>query len=109
MHIEEREVAAAHRLAAEAGEGGPGLLVGAHLDEAVAFRAAGVAVQDDLGRPDGAERLEHPPQLAVPGVVGQVADVQLLAHQGPHGRPPRTTSNPGATSSPPGTTRRASR
>jgi hypothetical protein len=58
-------------LAAEGGDGGLGLLVGAHLDEPEALGAARVPVQDDLGGPDGAVRLlERGGRRSAPGPAG---------------------------------------
>src|SRR5262249_35289496 len=67
------QAATADLLAAEAGDGGLGLLVGAHLHEAEALGAAGVPVHDDLGRLHRAVRLEHLRQVGVGGLVAQVA------------------------------------
>src|SRR5262249_57488316 len=51
-------------LAVQAADGRLGLLVGAHLDEAEALAAPGVAVHDDLRRLHGAERLGHRLEVA---------------------------------------------
>src|SRR5262249_23302398 len=80
------EAAAAGLLAGQGLDGGLGLLVGAHLDEAAAPRPARLAVPDDLGRLHRAVGLEHPLQLAAVHVEGQVAHVQLLAHLGLRGK-----------------------
>src|SRR5689334_23487100 len=76
--IVDGEAAAADHLAVEGGDGGLGLLVAAHLDEAEPLRPARVTVHDDLRRLHRAVRREHLLQRAVGHVVGQVADVQLL-------------------------------
>src|SRR5262249_18211498 len=57
-----------------------GLGVAAHLDEAEALGAAGVAVDDGLRRLHGAVRGEQLLQHLVRNGVGQIADIQLLAH-----------------------------
>src|SRR5262245_28680012 len=53
------QVAAADLRAGQRGDGGLGLLVAAHLDEAEALRAAGVTVHDHLGRLHRAVGGEH--------------------------------------------------
>src|SRR4051812_20397106 len=59
------QAASARLLAVEAGDGGLRLRVGAHLDEAEALGAAGVAVHDDLRRLHGAEGAEQLLQFTV--------------------------------------------
>src|SRR5262249_30276074 len=54
-----------------------------HLHEAEPLGTAGVAVHDHLGRLHGAVRLKQALQVTVGHPVSQVADVQLLAHEGP--------------------------
>src|SRR4051794_5349327 len=76
------QAAAPHLLAAESRDGGLGLRVAAHLHEAEPLGAAGVPVHDDLGRLHRAVLREHLLQHAVGGVIGEVPDVQLLAHLG---------------------------
>ena len=76
------EAATIDLLAVEGGDGGLGLLVAAHLDEAEALGPPRVPVHDDLRRLDGAVLIEHLLQIAVGHRVGQVAHVQLLAHLG---------------------------
>src|SRR5262249_27414518 len=58
------ELAAVHLLAAQGGDGGLGLLVGAHLHEAEALGAVRVPVHDHLRRLHGAEGREHLLQVA---------------------------------------------
>src|SRR5262249_34204648 len=91
----DRQPAAVHLLVAEPLDGGLGLLVAAHLDEAEALGAAGVPVHDDLGRLHRAELGEQLLQRAVGHPISQVADVQLLAHGGPPGKGPRHATAPG--------------
>src|SRR5262245_51291942 len=74
--------AAFNLLLVQGGDGCLRLLVTAHLDKAEAFRAACRPVRNDLGRLDRAVRLEHVLQIAVGNAVGQISDVQLLAHFG---------------------------
>src|SRR5262249_6840913 len=76
----DRQAAALDLGAVEGGDGRLGLLVAAHLAEAEPLGPAGVAVHDHLRRLDGAVRPEQLLQRAVGDAVGQVADVQLLAH-----------------------------
>src|SRR5262249_40646130 len=54
----------------------------AHLDETEALRPASIPVHDDLRRLDGAVSREHLFQITVADAVGQIAYVQLLAHEG---------------------------
>ena len=54
--------------------------VRAHLDEAEALGAAGVAVHHDLGGGDGAELRERLLQIFVAHAVGEIADVEFVAH-----------------------------
>src|SRR5207248_4108812 len=68
-------------LAVQRGDGGLGLLVGGHLDEAEPLGPARVAVDDHLRRLHTAVRPEHLLQITVADAVGQVAHVQLLAHE----------------------------
>src|SRR5262249_45523913 len=86
LGLVDRQPAAVHLLVAEPLDGRLGLLVAAHLDEAEALGAAGVPVHDDLGRLHRAELPEQLLQRAVGRAVGEVADVQLLAHGGPPGK-----------------------
>src|SRR5262249_51281338 len=69
--------------AVEGGDGRLGLGVVAHLDKAEPLGPAGVAVHDHLRRLDGPVLPEQLLQVAVGHAVGQVAYVQLLAHEGP--------------------------
>src|SRR5262245_38391162 len=65
-------------------EGGDGLVSPlGHLDEAEAARAPGVPVGHDLGTGDGAILREQLAQLIGGGLKGQVADVDVLAHENP--------------------------
>src|SRR5205085_2314363 len=63
-------------------------------DKAEAFRAAGVAVHDDLRGLNGAERSEQVLQIAVGHAIGEITDVQLLGHKGPPSNRSRTTYEP---------------
>src|SRR5262245_7412122 len=69
-----------------------GFLVAAHLDEAEAFGTAGVAVHDHLRRLHGAVSCEHLLQITIVDTVGQVAHVQLLAHERASEKLMRTTT-----------------
>src|SRR5262249_33995185 len=69
-------------LAAQPGDGRLRLLVGAHLHEAEPLRAPGVAVGDHLSRLHRTELPEQPLQVTGGRLVGQIADVQFLAHLG---------------------------
>src|SRR5579875_2408249 len=64
--------------------GNSGLCFGlvAHLHKAEAFGAAGVTVHDDLGRHYATVRLKQSLQIIVANRIGQIAHVQLLAHEG---------------------------
>src|SRR5262249_17254350 len=64
-------------------QGRLGLLARVQLDEAEGLGAARVPVLDDLGRLDGAVRRKQVFQIAVGHAIRQVADVQLLSHDGP--------------------------
>src|SRR4051794_3243278 len=69
------EVAAVVGLAVEGGDGGLRLGVAAHLDEAEALAAAGVAVLDDFRALDGAVLREQLLEVRAGGVVAEIADV----------------------------------
>src|SRR5438132_4724343 len=60
-------------LAVQPGDRRLGLLVVAHFNEAEAFRAAGLAVHDDLGRLNRAVRRKHRLQIAVGHTIRKVA------------------------------------
>src|SRR5205085_11364406 len=67
-------------LAVHAVDRGLRLGIGAHLDEAEAFRAAGITVHHDLRRRHGAVLSESLLEIVVPYVVREVADVEFVAH-----------------------------
>src|SRR5262245_24162299 len=75
------EAPTAHLLTVHAGDGGLSLGVAAHLDEAEALGASGIAVHDHLRRLHRPELDEHALQGAGVHIVGQVAHVQLLTHR----------------------------
>ncbi len=70
----------------EAIDGRLRLGLGIHLDEAEAFAPAGVAVLDHLGTLDGSELREQLLKLRAVNLVGQIPDIQLLAHRWSPGR-----------------------
>src|SRR5439155_8686256 len=62
-------------------EGGDGLVATlAHLDEAEAARAAGLALLDELGSRHVAVLGERLAEVIRGGLEGEVADVNILAH-----------------------------
>ncbi len=62
-------------------DGRLGLLIAAHLHEAEALAAAGVAVVDDLDALHAPELREQLLQFGVADLVRQVPDIQFLAHR----------------------------
>src|SRR4051812_20523295 len=74
------EGAAVLLLPVEGGDGGLGLLVAAHLDEAEALAPAGVTVLDHFRALDRAVRAAHLLQVRAGGVVTEIPDVQFAAH-----------------------------
>jgi hypothetical protein len=73
-------------LVVEAVDGGLGLGLGVHLDEPEPLAPAGVAVLDDLGALDGPELREELLELRAVDLIGQITDIQLLAHRWSPGR-----------------------
>src|SRR5262245_21204936 len=53
-----------------------------HFDESEPLGPAGLSVHDDLSAPNRAVRCKHLFQSRVRNTVGQIAYVQLLAHEG---------------------------
>src|SRR5262249_50657506 len=80
LGLVDRQRATVAILAVEGLDGRLGLLLGLHFHEAEALGSPRVPVHADLGRLHGAVRLEQLRQFVVGDLVGQVADVQLLAH-----------------------------
>src|SRR5438105_543750 len=74
------EGAAVEGLAVHAVDGRLGFGVRAHLHEAEALGAAGIAVHHDLGGCDGAELGESLLKIVVADAVGKVAYVEFVAH-----------------------------
>ena len=74
--------AAFQRLAVHAVDGGLRFGVRAHLDEAEALGAAGVAVHHDLGGRDGTELRKGLVQRIVTHRIGKIADVKFVSHGG---------------------------
>src|SRR6516225_6478452 len=56
-------------------------LIAAHLHEAEPLGAAAVPVHDHLGRLDRSVRREHLLERGIGDLVGQIANVQFLAHE----------------------------
>src|SRR5262249_26294045 len=67
-------------LAVEVGDGGLGLVIGRHFDEAEAAAGAGSAVGDDLGALDGPVSREEILEVRAAHVVAQISDVKFPAH-----------------------------
>jgi hypothetical protein len=68
-------------LIVEAVDRGLGLSLGVHLDEPETLAPAGVAVLNDLGALDGAELRKQLLKLRAVDLIGQITDIQLLAHR----------------------------
>jgi len=77
------ERAALQRLAVHAVDGGLGFGIRAHLHEAEALGAAGLAVHHHLGRGDGAELRKGLRERIVTHRIRQVAYVKLVSHGEP--------------------------
>jgi hypothetical protein len=73
-------------LVVEAVNRGQGLGLGVHLDESESLAPAGVAVLNDLGALDGAELREQLLKLRAVDLIGQITNIQLLAHRWSPGR-----------------------
>src|SRR5205823_352272 len=89
--LDHADIAANLLPAVEPLDGGLRLGVGPHLDEAEPLGAVRVPIDDDLGALHRAELGEQRLQLGLVDVVGQVAHVQLLAHDR---TPERKTDDP---------------
>src|SRR6185437_6489909 len=75
-----RDLASLDVAAVDLVDGLLGLVIGRHLDEAEATRAAGLAIGDDLGIGDGAERGEQLAQIQLGDAVGQISNVESRSH-----------------------------
>ena len=76
------DAAATKRLAIHAVDSGLRFGVAAHLDKAKTLGATGFAFHHDLGTGDRAKLRESLLEIAVANGVGQIADVQFVAHLG---------------------------
>jgi hypothetical protein len=77
VHLEFSPV---HRFAVQGADGFLGGLLCGHFHKAKAPRSAGVAVGDDLGRCDLAELGEQLAQGFIPGIVTQIANIDIGGH-----------------------------
>jgi len=74
------QVAPAHRLAVNPGDGGLRLGIASHFHETETFGTSAVTLHHDLGAGDRAELLEQLCQILIAHSVRQVAHIQFITH-----------------------------